>query len=87
LVESEDRLRRAVERAADRIPDGAGILNELERTIEDVADPGLYAQLRWLLDQLDQERDEIRRRCRDVDVYTGLDPIRIALRDLEAGFR
>jgi hypothetical protein len=86
LVESEDQLKRGVERAAERIPDGAGILNELERTIEEVADPRLYAQLRRLLDQLDQERDEIRWRCRDVDVYTALDPIRIALRDLEAGF-
>jgi hypothetical protein len=85
LVASEDLLMTAVERAADRIPDGARILDELERSIEDVADPSLYAQLRRLLDQLDQERDEIRWRCRDVDVHKGLDPIRIALRDIEAG--
>lgn len=86
LLESEDRLFHALERGVERLPDGARLLDELERTIEDVGDPGVYAALRRLLKQLDQEREEIRYRCRDVDVHRGLDPIRIALRDLEAGF-
>jgi hypothetical protein len=86
LLESEDRLIDAVDRAATQIPDGARLLDQLERTIEDVTDPQLYTAFRRLLEQLDEERGEIRNRCRDVNVHLGLDPIRIALRELEAGF-
>lgn len=87
LLASEDLLASTVERTADRLPDGSATLDELERAIEDVTDPVLYRQLRDLLGRLDQEREEIRWRARNVEIHSGLDPIRIALRDLEAGFQ
>jgi hypothetical protein len=87
LRASEKLLMSMVERAADRLPDGSATLDELERAIEDVTDPLLYRQLRHLLGQLDQQREEIRWRARNVEIHSGLDPVRIALRELEAGFR
>lgn len=87
LRESEEQIIQAVEGSAEELGYSSQLLNDLERAIEDVHDLEVYWQPRQLLADLDRERAELRWRATHIDIHRKFDPIRIALRDIEAGYR
>jgi hypothetical protein len=76
LLESEDRLLTQMERSPERSPDrvsrSSRLLDELERAIEDLTDPGLYREMRRLLAELDNECERLRLDCPSVNVHSAL---------------
>ena len=85
-MESEDRIVDAIERTAVPSPAETRAFDELERSLEDIADPRLRADLQRLVSGLERQLVESQRRFLSIDVHRHFDPIRIVMCDLEAGF-
>jgi hypothetical protein len=85
-LETRDRIYGEIDQACACLPDDARLLDDLERAIDDVRDPATQAELRRLLAELDDYRDDVRSTLDRISVPDSLDPVRVVAKDLASGF-
>jgi hypothetical protein len=88
-----DSVQGHIERAAKRMPphviDDRRLRDNLERTIDDVSDDRVQAELRRLLADLDEHAEDrtafVERTLSRENAYASFEPLRVLAKDLEGG--
>jgi hypothetical protein len=85
MADVQNELERRIKTGHDLLACSARLVDEVERTIDDIADQRLRRELRQLVDMLDEHRATVDAGLAGISTYDLWDPLRTLVVDLRAG--
>lgn len=84
IADVRNELDRRIKEGEDWLTLSGRLIDDVERTINDVDDLGLRTKLRVIVDLLDQHREIVARALEDIPSYDLWDPLRVVEVDLRS---